>query len=187
MNSPDSSPAEGWPRNQPLEHAAAKIFTIGHSVIPPQRFIEILKTAGIETLVDVRSTPYSRRVPHANRENLQPTITREGIEYLYLGDYLGGMPRDPALLGPDGRADDEKVAASTPFRDAIEHLIARARKSRVCMMCAEEDPAYCHRTRLIAPALLERGCSLLHLRHDGSTESQASVMHRLTGGQLELF
>ena len=98
MNSPDSSPAEGWPRNQPLEHAAAKIFTIGHSVIPPQRFIEILKTAGIETLVDVRSTPYSRRVPHANRENLQPTITREGIEYLYLGDYLGGMPRIPRCL-----------------------------------------------------------------------------------------
>lgn len=163
------------------------INTIGHSVTPVERFIELLRNAGIETLVDVRSVPYSRHAPHANRENLKRAIEQARLTYAYLGDKIGGKTDDPALQTPEGRTDYQLVRQSTTFREGIEELIAFGSRATTAIMCAEENPARCHRTALIAPALLEAGCSVTHLRHDGSAESQETVARRRTGGQFQLF
>jgi hypothetical protein len=82
----------------------AEILTIGHSVLPIERFIELLRDNGVDVLVDVRSTPYSRYNPQftcacatgaGNRESLAASLAAAGIEYAFAGDYLGGRPRDP--------------------------------------------------------------------------------------------
>ena len=132
---------------------AVRIFTIGHSNHAVEFFIALLKQHGIEVLVDARSRPYSRYVPHFNRESLKELLPVEGLQYLYMGDQLGG-----------------RSEGNAPFLQGLERLIAGAGKFRVAVMCAEEDPAKCHRHLLLAPALVERGVCVEHIRKDGSIE-----------------
>ena len=50
------------------------IKTIGHSNHPIGRFVDLLKAGGVEAVVDVRSTPYSRRFPQFGRERLAQSL-----------------------------------------------------------------------------------------------------------------
>ena len=52
------------------------IYTIGHSNITQESFIEILKLFKLQLVVDVRSTPYSKYVPHFNRENIYKSLKK---------------------------------------------------------------------------------------------------------------
>ena len=149
---------------------SSTVWTIGHSRAPFERFVELLRYAGIEVLADVRSIPYSRHAPHAARERLGPALTAQGIRYVFLGDQLGGRPSDPKVLDAEGRPDYGKMAATDRFRAGLETLLDLARSNRTCIMCSEEDPNHCHRTRLIAPVLLERRVAIIHLRHDGTSQ-----------------
>ncbi|WP_373027523.1 DUF488 family protein, partial [Sulfurimonas sp.] len=47
------------------------IYTIGHSIYEIEDFVELLKQNQINTIVDVRSTPYSKFAPQYNRETLK--------------------------------------------------------------------------------------------------------------------
>ena len=47
------------------------LFTIGHSNLPIERIIELLKTQDIEILMDVRSSPYSKYNPQFNQDQFQ--------------------------------------------------------------------------------------------------------------------
>ena len=60
--------------------------------------------------------------------------------------------------------------------------MARARTSRIALLCAEEDPARCHRHLLIGPVLQQRGVPVCHIRRDGRTETEADLAARGTGG-----
>ena len=52
----------------------ATLYTIGHSTRPLDEFIAVLQAHSIQTLVDIRSLPMSRRLPHFNREALEKTL-----------------------------------------------------------------------------------------------------------------
>ena len=80
-------------------HAARTVHTIGHSTRSSEAFIELLNAHAIETLVDVRRWPGSRRHPQFNREALSASLKSNGIEYLWRGD-LGGF-RKPASDSPN--------------------------------------------------------------------------------------
>ncbi|HEX6092288.1 MAG TPA: DUF488 domain-containing protein, partial [Dongiaceae bacterium] len=84
--------------------AMITVFTIGHSNHPRERFIALLRGAEITALADVRSTPFSRRHPQFSKPVLAETLPQEGVAYVYLGEELGGMRKDPALLR-DGAPD----------------------------------------------------------------------------------
>ena len=79
------------------------IFTIGHSNQSKAEFLELLITHKIECVIDVRSRPRAWR-GYFNRKPLEVTLANLGIEYLYLGEYLGGHPEDENLY-VDGRGD----------------------------------------------------------------------------------
>ncbi|HTO16899.1 MAG TPA: DUF488 domain-containing protein [Edaphocola sp.] len=66
-----------------------EIWTIGHSTHPLEKFLAMLKSLGIELLVDVRRHPGSRRYPHFNSEILEKSIIDNGYEYLHI-EALGG-------------------------------------------------------------------------------------------------
>ncbi|MBM4141812.1 MAG: DUF488 domain-containing protein, partial [Nitrospira sp.] len=80
------------------------LYTIGHSNIQLDDFLKILMAAGIEVAVDVRSTPYSEYAPWFNRDKLESAISSKNIIYLYLGDLLGGKPKDEGCY-TDGKPD----------------------------------------------------------------------------------
>jgi hypothetical protein len=63
-------------------------YTIGHSIHSLERLISLLNANRIEVLVDVRSGPYSRKVPHFNKDNLEKEIKKRGLKYLFLGKEL---------------------------------------------------------------------------------------------------
>jgi uncharacterized protein (DUF488 family) len=147
------------------------IKTIGHSNHPIERFVDLLKAGGVEALVDVRSTPYSRRFPQFGRERLAHSLSAAGILYRYEGAALGGKPRDGAGY------DD--LAARPEFKDALDRLITGSADTTLCLMCAEKEPLDCHRTVLVSRRLAERGAEIEHLLADGRRKPHAVLEEEL--------
>lgn len=157
---------------------AFDLLTIGHSNIPADRFIGLLRGAGVNAIADVRSTPASRHFPWFSKSNLTARLQQEGMAYLPFGDTLGGRPRDASLYR-DGVADYEAMAQRSEFRLCLDRLGAAASRHCICLMCAEREPLDCHRCLLVARALAERGVNIGHIRHDGSIISHAAIEQQL--------
>ena len=151
------------------------IYTVGHSNHELKSFVGLLQAHGIELLADVRSSPYSRYVPQANRETLTRALHAAGIAYRWFGDRLGGMS--------DGVvADYDLLRTSAGFRQGITDLVTLASERRIAIMCSEADHRICHRHKLITPALLDEDVHLLHIQPDESL-----VDEDLEPRQLALF
>ena len=168
-----------------------KVFTIGHSNHPLEAFRDLLLRHAVQTVVDVRSSPYSQYCPHFNRDGLSAYLKEQGIEHRFLGDALGGKPPGDDFYDDRGRVLYDRIAASPAFRQGIDRLIRVARRRRVAILCGEEDPAECHRRRLVGRVLQERGLELIHIRGDGRAQTEEELVRdehlRKTGGQLALF
>jgi uncharacterized protein (DUF488 family) len=122
--------------------------------------VALLGQYGIRLIVDVRSRPYSRYVPQANRQTLARALQSAGIEYQWMGDSLGGKPGGEA-------ADYDKLRRSQTFREGIGAVMVLAGEQPTAIMCAEGDHRRCHRHSVIAPQLLEQGLAVLHIQPDG--------------------
>ncbi len=149
------------------------VFTIGHSNQSFNEFVALLMKQNIECVVDVRSKPYSR-FRHFNREALTERLDGHGIDYLHMGDQLGGHP-DSDEFYVNGRVLYERVAKLRVFRRGIDRVADESEQRCVAVMCAEEDPTQCHRHTLLALALQERGLRVQHLRRDGSIQDATAM------------
>ncbi len=163
-----------------VEHSAPKptIWTIGHSNQKQSQFFSLLKQYGVSLLIDVRSSPYSRYVPHFNHDALAEAASEAGIEYRYMGKELGGKRKPPLSFA--------RIARTPEFRTAVHELAGLAEKRRVAIVCGEENPAQCHRHMLIAPALMRLDAEVLHIRGDGRMQSYEEVERERHGGQVSL-
>ncbi len=156
------------------------LFSIGYATKALREFIEQLQQYAIDVVVDVRSVPYSAAFHDYHRENLQAALSLAGIRYLYLGDELGPRSKDPAHYDDCGQVQFERLMTADLFKEGIERLEnGLAKGFGIALMCAEKDPATCHRSLLIG-YYLQRQCdvALKHIRHDGSLESQAELEER---------
>jgi uncharacterized protein (DUF488 family) len=154
------------------------LFTIGHSNHPINRFLALLRDAGVTAVGDVRSVPFSRRYPWFSVKALPATLNVGGISYVPLGDALGGRPSDPALFC-GGVADYEAMAATPAFKTGLDRVIDGAQRLRICLMCAEREPLDCHRCLLVARALAGRGLAIGHILADGTVEPHRATEERL--------
>lgn len=152
-----------------------QIYTIGHSSHTAEHFLELLKQHRIEVLVDTRSAPYSRYSPQFDRESLRELVTNAGTKYLYLGEVIGGRPRDEGHYDEHGRARYGKMGKDEEFLQAIARIERGAAAYRLALMCSEEDPAHCHRRLLVGRVLVERGSELLHIRGTGGVQPEEQV------------
>ena len=142
------------------------IYSIGHSNLDLDRFVDALRRYGIGTIVDVRSAPYSKYSPQYNRPDLERSLREVGVGYEYLGDTLGGRPTDAGLYRPgcvpEKREDylkcvDYGLMAKQPwFERSIEQLLRLAGAGAVAVLCSEENPEECHRHYLIEVAIANR-------------------------------
>jgi uncharacterized protein (DUF488 family) len=163
------------------------LFTIGYGARTLEQFLTVLKTNRIEYLIDVRTAPYSKFKPEFSKDLLQYQVERAGLRYLFMGDTLGGQPKDPACH-TEGKVDYDKVRAQPWFRKGLERLQkAVEQQCRVALMCSEGRPEQCHRSKLIGEALTAAGISVCHIDEDGGLLTQAQVIDRLTKGQMDLF
>jgi uncharacterized protein (DUF488 family) len=141
-----------------------RVFTIGHGRRPVEELVETLDAAGVETLVDVRRFPGSRRNPQFNGPALASHLERAGIAYRHEVELGGRLTAEPG----EERFACLRVAAFRSYaarmgqprwQDALERALA---EPVPCFMCAETPWQRCHR-RLIAELLSARGHEIVHL------------------------
>lgn len=158
-----------------LTPQGVRLFTIGHSNVTSDTILTLLKSSGVQRLVDIRSKPFSRWVSQFNREPFAAFLKQHGIEYVFEGASLGGYPEDASVY-PGGVArfgeavNYQAIMRKDWYQRCIDRLISLAAEMPTAIMCAEEDPADCHRQMLVSQTLLERGVQVLHIRHDGSLQ-----------------
>jgi uncharacterized protein (DUF488 family) len=157
------------------ESQLVTIYSIGHSNQPLDAFLELLHKHNVQTLIDIRSHPYSRYVPHFNSPELGNSVRHSNIEYLFMGKELGGRPDGEEFYDADNHVMYSRVAESPLFLKGIRRLEEEGRASRAVIMCSEEDPTSCHRHLLIGRVLAEQGISLLHIRGDGHIQTEEEL------------
>ena len=143
------------------------LYTVGHSNLLQPDFVELLRAWQIELLVDVRAYPRSRRFTHFNAGVLQDALENSGILYKWAGRELGGM-RKPSETSPNvaltgglrGYADH---TGSRIFARGVARLLELARTESVVIMCAEKDPAHCHRSLLADHMTVRHGVEVRHI------------------------
>ena len=165
--------------------ALPPIYTIGHSRHPAEVFLALLGRHAIARLVDVRSHPASRWAPHFGKATLARILATAAIDYRFLGGPLGGRPDGAVFYTADGALDVLRRAEAPDFQAGIDELLSLARETPTVVLCAEEDPSRCHRKRLVASALRQRGRAVVHIRGDGRLEPDAPT--GLAPAQLPLF
>lgn len=149
-----------------------EIYTIGHSSVPMEQFLDTLRRHGITLVVDVRSRPYSRYAPHFNQRSLESHLHLTGIAYRYMGHELGGKPDNPHLHGPDGEPDYDRIERSMLYRRGIDQLLPLTDRQKVALLCSEADPRQCHREKLLARTLRRQDVRVIHIFGDGSLGEQ---------------
>jgi uncharacterized protein (DUF488 family) len=157
----------------------ATLYTIGHSTRTLDELVSALQAHSIETLVDIRAFPMSRRLPHFNRESLEAELPKRGIQYLWmksLGGYRKTTRKDSphtALRNPSFR-NYADYTLTPEFDTAIEELLKIAGQSRTAYMCAERVYFRCHRM-IVSDWLVAHGHEVLHIDAEGPTRP-----HKLT-------
>jgi uncharacterized protein (DUF488 family) len=150
------------------------VVTVGHGTLSAQAFVDLVRTAGVGAIVDVRSFPGSRRHPQFGRSEMERWLPDEGIEYRWeraLGGFRKPQPDSPnvALRHSSFRGYADYMSRPE-FGDGIGRLVAQALQwleGSVAILCSESVWWRCHR-RLIADHLvLVEGADVRHLMHDG--------------------
>jgi uncharacterized protein (DUF488 family) len=167
----------------------ACVLTVGHSNHTVEHFLGLLTAHAIEVVVDARSRPYSKYAKQFDHEALKTTLRDTGIRYLYLGRELGGRPDGDEFYDEEGHVRYDRVAATKRFREGLDRLERGIHEYRVAVLCAEENPACCHRRLLVGRVLLERGVQVEHIRGDGriQTEEELAAEVNPNRGQSSLF
>jgi uncharacterized protein (DUF488 family) len=163
-------------------------WTIGHSTRTFDEFVELLHENQIETLVDVRHFPGSRRFPHFNKPDLAHALPKAGIRYEHLIELGGRRPAKPDSHNLQWRNASFRGYAdymeTQPFCDGLNRLLQIAQTSRTAIMCSEAVWWRCHRS-MIADALKAKGVRVLHIMGPGKTQEHPyTSAARIVNGQL---
>jgi len=159
------------------------IFTLGHSTLPIETFLQILRDQGVRIILDVRTVPRSRHNPQFAQENLAPALDQAGIAYEW-HRHLGGLrhPLSDSIntgwrnSGFRGYADYMQTPEFAAALDPLLHLEPDAPPR--ALLCAEAVPWRCHRS-LVSDALTVRSVPVEHIFYDRLGKSRREP-HRLT-------
>lgn len=171
-----------------MQKAHKSIRTIGHSTRPFEEFVAMLHSFHIELVADIRRYPGSRKFPQFNKDALEISLPKNGIEYIHMPD-LGGRRkvnpdskntvwRHPAFRG---YADYMETDA---FKEGIKHLEAVALKKRTVYMCSEALWWSCHRA-LVSDHLKAHGWKVMHIMGIGKEEEHPyTAPAKIINGEL---
>jgi len=169
--------------------AELRVLTIGHSNHTTEHFLGLLKSHSIQVVVDTRSQPYSKYSTQFDQKELKRALSLAGIQYLYLGRELGGRPEGEEFYDEGGHGLYDRVATTGLFQEGLARLERGIREYQVAVLCAEENPAACHRHLLVGRVLLGHGIQVGHIRGDGriQTEEEVAAETEPNRDQLQLF
>ena len=142
-----------------------ELHTIGYEGLDTPDFLSLLSKHDIETLVDIRELPLSRKSGFSKKA-LAHSVKRWGIGYVHLA-HLGC----PKPIRNRYREDRDWTRYQRDFLkylatqdEAITGLAAMAGKSCCALLCFEADHNLCHRT-MVADAVQQlSGTSINHIQ-----------------------
>ena len=165
------------------------LYTIGHSTRTFDEFVEVLQAHEVRILVDIRSFPMSRRLPHSNRESLEKTLPEAGIRYVWIKE-LGGRRkkiRDDSpniAIRSDSFRNYADYMLTEGFQHAIAELLKLADEARTAYMCAERLYFNCHRM-MVSDFLVAHGHQVLHIDGTGPVKLHHLMAEaRMIDGEL---
>jgi len=161
---------------------SSTIYSIGHGSKKIEVFLEELKKFGIEYIVDVRTTPFSKWNPHFNQDELKFVLKENGIGYIYLGEQIGGLPSDKSCYTEEGKVDYLLLKDKDFFKEGLNRLItANFKNIKIATMCSETKPEECHRSKLIGKELLLKNINMKHIINSNKIKTQKQINEDLFG------
>jgi hypothetical protein len=163
-----------------------KCFTIGYGDYPIELFLYSLQKTGIDTIIDVRSSPYSKYNLYFNRDNLENSLKKNQIDYKFMGDKIGGRYSNPGLLFPDGTVNYQKVQSTEQFQEGISQVLSIISSGKkIALMCAEKEPEKCHRFALISRFLQSKGIKVIHVRPEIKLQANEDLEKELINSVID--
>jgi len=144
---------------------AQTIYTVGHNSLNFMQFITLIQANNITHIVDIRSIPYSKYAPWSDKSRLPELLRPFKINYTYLGHKLGGKKQPFKQIVKQQSATPQDV-----YDQGIQILLQLSMRGNLTLLCAEGDPAKCHRQHIIAQTLLDSGTKVLHILKDGAIQ-----------------
>lgn len=167
----------------------AVLFSIGHSTRSIEELIAALQAHQIQTLVDIRAFPMSRRLPHFNREALELSLPAAGIRYDWI-KALGGYRKKILAESPNIALRNESFRnyadymLTEEFEKAAAELIALSEAAPTVYMCAERIYFHCHRM-LVSDWLVTHGHRVFNIDGTGPVKEHALTAEaRIVAGRL---
>jgi uncharacterized protein (DUF488 family) len=167
----------------------AALYTIGHSTRTIDELIAALRAHQIQTLVDIRAFPASRRLPQFNRDSLERSLPDAGIRYVWM-NALGGYRKKILEESPNIALRNQSFRnyadyiLTAEFARAVAALVTLAERSRTAYMCAERVYFRCHRM-LVSDWLVAHGHQVLHIDDAGpAKEHRMTAEARMIDGRL---
>ena len=158
-----------------------EIFTIGYGGRKTEDFLGLLKRYNIDTLVDVRSQPYSKYQTDFCKQQLSKLLKCADIEYRFMGDSLGGRLEDRSCykFSPVRKKkvlDHKRCETKDFYRSGISRLKkALSDGRRIVIMCSELEPHECHRGYVLGKTLDGDEIAVVHIGRHGERMSQSQI------------
>jgi uncharacterized protein (DUF488 family) len=147
-----------------MSSAKHHLYTLGYEGLELDSFIRVLENSGIETVVDVRQLPLSRKKGFSKTALCQALAGR-GIAYLH-APQLGC----PKAIRQQYQEDGDWGAYTKGFLEylktqagPVRELVKLARATAACLVCFEADFSLCHRTYVARQAHLMGAPFVVHL------------------------
>ncbi|WP_434605968.1 DUF488 domain-containing protein [Pseudomonas sp. D2-30] len=166
-------------------------YTIGHSTRTLEQFVDIVKSFGVEMIVDVRTVPRSRTNPQYNLDTLPALLERYGLKHEQIRQ-LGGLRKKSRIVADEVNGFWENrsfhnyadYALSDEFEAGLDHLLVHGQTLKCAIMCAEALWWRCHR-RIITDYLLLRDVDVFHiLDKDKATQAVLNPAAQNSGLKL---
>lgn len=170
------------------------IYTVGHSNQSAEEFLKLIIPHGINCIVDVRSTPYSKYTPQFNEAILKSFLSQHGILYAPFGKHFGARRDDcfhEVEITKKGetitqrQVDFEMGIKTKAFLEGVERIkVALSQGRKIAFMCSEADPLSCHRFSFISRFFYENGFEMLHIIRSNETGGSVTMSHQELESQM---
>ena len=133
------------------------IYTLGYEGVSTDHFLDLLQAAGVQTVVDVRDNPYSRKAGFSKKP-LSDAVESAGLKYVSWRALGAPKPiREAYTSNNDWREYTRGFLEHLDLQAAeVAKLTDLANQETLCLVCYEADANRCHR-RYVADAVQAAG------------------------------
>lgn len=153
------------------------IYTIGYEGLDMDGFLALLRNSNVETVVDIRELPLSRK-PGFSKRGLGETLNMNGFEYMHVPELGCPKPiREQYRLDANWKRYKEGFIRYLGQQDEVIAEMAGLASTTTCaLLCFEADYNYCHRSMVADAVHKANGMHVFHLHAATLRTAQPETM-----------